>query len=74
MTSLGRAVLDLDVDASGLSRGLDDAEALVKEKMLEIGEGMVLAVSGPILAIGEAASRATRDVGGAFSALNAGAE
>ena len=65
--------LDLDVDASKLSRGLDDAETLVKEKMLEIGEGMVLAVSGPILAIGEAVSRATRDVGGAFRALNAGA-
>ena len=69
---LGRAVLELETDASGVDRGLDRTERNATQRLRTIGKRMSLAVTGPILGIGAAVFKATETIDEAMATIQTG--
>ena len=70
--TLGRAVLELGTDASGVDRGLDRTERNTTQRMRGIGKRMSLAVTAPILGIGAAVFMATETIDEAMATIQTG--
>ncbi len=69
---LGRAVLELETDASGVDRGLNRTERNATQRLRGIGKRMSLAVTGPILGIGAAVFKATETIDEAMATIQTG--
>ena len=72
MTSLGRAVLDLVVNRSGLDKGLADAERTSTQKVQAIGKRLSVSVTPAILGIGAAVLKATDTIQQAMATIRTG--
>ena len=71
-SNLGRAVLELGTDNTGLQKGLDKAQKSAGERMKKIGKIMSVAVTGPILGIGAAVFHASEEIDEAMATIRTG--